>query len=234
MATDRPPGTPREFLLDCARFYRGLGFFATHANLADEALADELERIRRDEWQRDLEPGDVMDELVLAHWDEDRVWWEDAYEWLGDLDTMYTECLRGWARISRGTFRPTDIVETWTSTRGPVTVDFTMDGLRYRFAPVIDASVETVDTNLLGPINGLIAPSGLRFTAVDTTDQTSYLIVVSQAEREALARRGWPFQDWVPVAPPPRGFPPPPPRTAAPRAAPPAPPPKKKGWFSKK
>ena len=221
--------TPRGFLLDCARFYRGLGFFAKHTALTDEQLADELERIRREEWERHLDPNDFMDQFVLASWDKDRVWWEDAYEWLGDLETMYTDALRGWARISRGAFRATDIVETWASPDGPVSVEFTMDDARYRLAPVIEGSPETLDTNLLGPVNALIAPSGLRFVAVDTTDQTTCLVVVTPAEREALARRGWPFEDWVPVGPPPARAPPPgrPP-------PPPPPPPRKTGWFSRR
>ena len=221
--------TPREFLLDCARFYRGLGFFAQHASLTDEALADELERIRREEWEWHLDPDRTEDQLTLASWDKDRVWWEDAYEWLGDLETMYTDALLGWARVSRGAFRPTDIVETWASPDGPVTVEFTMDGVRYRLTPKIEGSPETLDLDVLGPINALIAPSGLRFQEVDTTDQTTCLVAMTPAEREALARRGWPLQDWIPVTPPPPLAPP----RRPPPPPPPSGPPRKKGWFSR-
>lgn len=217
-----PQETPRAFLLDCARFYRGLGFFAKHASLTDEQLADELERIRREEWERHLDPSRIMDQMVLASWDKDRVWWEDAYEWLGDLDTMYTDALQGWARISRGAFRPTDIAETWEGDEGPVTVDFTMDGSRYRFNP--EFSGETLDVMILGPINGLIAASGYRFVGVDSTDQTSYLVVLTPAEQKALAVRGWPIQDWVPIMPPPT--------PASPKGTPPAP--AKKSWFGRR
>ena len=193
--------TPREFLLDCARFYRRLGFFARHAALSDEALADELGRIGRDEWKGALDPAKPMHQIVLASWDKDRVWWEDAYEWLGDLETMLTDALQGWARISRAAFRPTEISESWASPDGPVTVEFAMYGVRYRLTP--EAEGETLDLNLLGPINALIAPSGTRFVGVDSTDQTSILVAVTPAEQAALARRGWPFQDWIPVTGPP-------------------------------
>jgi len=216
--------TPREFLLDCARFYRSFGFFAQHAALTDEQLADELDRIRQEEWEWHLDPNTPMDQVILAGWDKDRVWWEDAYEWLGDVETMYRDALQGWARISRGAFRPTEIVETWSGPDGPVTVDFTMDGRRYRLSP--EASGETLDTNILGAINGLIVPSGLRFVAVNTTDQTTRLVVVTPAEQDALARRGWPFEDWVPVGPPPPLAPPGPPAPSQPS--------KKSGWFSRK
>lgn len=217
-------GTPREFLLECARFYRGLGFFAKHASLSDDGLADELERIRREVWEGDLDPDDSLAEIVLASWDKDRVWWEDAYEWLGDLETMYTDALQGWARISRGAFRPTDIVETSAGPDGPVTVEFTMDGVRYRLSP--EEEGETLDVNLLGPINALIAPSGLRFVQVDSTDQTCILVAVTPAEKAALAVRGWTFPYEFPVTgPPPRATP----------TRPPSPPqPAKKGWFSRR
>lgn len=225
--------TPRGFLLDCARFYRGLGFFAKHTALTDEQLADELERIRREEWEWHLDPDRIEDQLTLASWDKDRVWWEDAYEWLGDLETMYTDALRGWARISRGAFRPTDITEAWAGGEGPVTVEFSMDGVRYRLAPKIgEATAESLDTNILAGVNGLIAPSGTRFVAVDTTDQTTCLVVVTPAEREALARRGWPFEDWVPVGPPPPLAPPRRPPPSPPSSEPPGPA-KKRGWFSR-
>jgi hypothetical protein len=220
--------TPRKFLLDCARFYRGLGFFAKHASLSDEELADELDRIRQEDWEYHLDPNNRMDEMVLASWDEDRVWWEDAYEWLGELGTMYTDALQGWARISRGAFRPTDIVETWASPDGPVDVEFAMDGVRYRFAPAIEGSPETLDTNLLGALNALIAPTNLHFEAVDTTDQTAYLVVVTAEERAALARRGWPFQDWIPAGPVPPKAP-----TRTPPARP-VEPEKRRAWFSRK
>jgi hypothetical protein len=215
--------TPREFLLDCARFYRGLGFFAKHASLSDEALADELERIRRDEWESHLDAKAIMDQLVLANWDKDRVWWEDAYEWLGDVGTMYADALRGWAQISRGTLRPSDIEESWETPDGPVRLDFSQDGKRYRLAP--EAAGETLDINMLGPINALIAPSGMRFETVDTTDQTTYLLVVTPSEKSALAARGWPFEEWIPVTPPP------PPAQAGHAARPD--PSTKKRWFSR-
>lgn len=188
----------RQHLLDCARFYRSLGFFAEQAALPDESLADVLDRTWRDAWERDFDSRTVMDELLLAHLDKDRVWWEDAFEWLGDVETMYADALQGWGRISRGAFRPTDVSESWETPDGPVTVDVTIGGQRFRFHP--EAAGETLDLNLLGPINALIAPSGMRFETVDMTDQTSYLVVLSAAEKEILRKRGWPFEDWIPTS----------------------------------
>ena len=193
------PITEEAFVLDVVHFLRGLGFFAGLAGRSDEDAAAALWAEHREKWEGHLRPIDRLSEMVIGSWDEDRVWWEDV-EWMGDLETMYPDVLQGWARISRGAFRPTDIVQSCEDPEGPVTVEFTAGGQRHRL--VSESFGDWIDSSILDYVKRLVAPSGLELADVDTTDQTAFLVAVTPAEKARFSSRGWRFPEPAPPPPP--------------------------------
>lgn len=170
--------------------FRAMGFFADRTALTDDELAAEVEQGIVDLYGNSIQTQAFLDLLVMEQ-DERRAWWHDLEADVGRGGEVYALTLDEWAVISAGAFRPSDIVETWASDVGPVTVDFTLDGAAHTLEPAY--LEDWIDPMILEPINALIATSGRRYTLVQAFDQTAYVLALTAAERSALEARGWCF-----------------------------------------
>lgn len=100
-----------------------------------------------------------------------------------------------WARASRGSFRPTEVEESWRGPEGPVDISFTLAGRRRRvtaqgLGDFLDVCV------LIRDVNRLIGRSGRRFELYRpdaALGQVAFAAALSASERRALERRGWRF-----------------------------------------
>ena len=178
---------PRRWLLDALAFYRALGFFAVDRALSNEALAEKIEQLHREEWG-DFDPTDRVADLDLLRLDPDRVWCDD----IGDLalkgNDTYVEILKGWARISRGAFRPEGVREVWTGEGGQVEVRFSLGGQKRMLRPVVYED-GAVDYEILDAVNRWIRGSGLQFEVLETPP--FMIVAVTEGEKHELLRRGF-------------------------------------------
>jgi hypothetical protein len=178
-----------ESLEERAAALREIGLFADLDGLSDQELGEELEAALIEEWGE--VPESRLLELLVAALDRSRVWWGDLEADVGDGNDVYASVLEEWARVSRGSFRPDRIAETWESERGPVAIRFTLDSEEVELAP--EYLEDWIDPRIITPINERIAASGRQFTLVQAFDQTAFLMALDDQERAALEARGWCF-----------------------------------------
>lgn len=174
-------------------FFRRLGFFSEWARKSDEDLAGLLYDLHEREWGSGFSEETWLADLELLRWDSRRVWWQDTEADVGPGNDVYVQTLEEWSKISRGSFLPSSLEESWATDRGPVSVSFELDGAVRTMSPrFLDDFIDVA--GVAGAINRLIAPSGLAFQLFESFDQTAFVIVLSDAEAETLTARGWRFQ----------------------------------------
>lgn len=200
-----------DWMIEAVRYYRGVNFFSTYSALSDEELAQQLSAEIQDEWGESFtvgqtgpqvvgEWGDVIRvpdnvpyaELTLLRADSTRVWWGDTEADVCAGNQVYVETLRAWSGISRGAFLPEDIIECWESDEGPISLTFVLDGAERTLRPAyLD---DWIDMEIVVPINDWIRHTGYAFEVYKAFDQTAFVVVLTQTEKQQLAReRGWRF-----------------------------------------
>lgn len=171
---------------------REIGLFADRSSLSDAELGQSIQREIEEMWGDQLAADEPLMDLLVAERDETRVWWHDLEADVVAENRVYVATLEEWAAISEGAFAPSDIVETWASDQGPITVAFTADGQAHEVQPaVID---DWIDPSIASKINELIAPTGRRFEFFQAFDQTAFVMALDANERAALEGRGWCFE----------------------------------------
>ncbi len=181
-----------ESIPERASALRKIGLFADRSMLSDQDLGDAIETEIKGTWGDQISATDPLMDLLVAERDPARVWWHDLEADVVDENQVYVATLEEWAAISEGTFNLSNIVETWASDDGPVTVTFTLDGQTHEVQPeVID---DWIDPRIAQTINELIASSGRRFEFVQAFDQTGFVMALTRDERSALEARGWCFE----------------------------------------
>lgn len=171
---------------------RAIGLFASRAELADDALGQEIEAGIAATWGDLIGPDDPFLELFVAEQDMNRVWWRDLEADVVDVNLVYTSTLAEWAAISEGAFAPSLVEESWGSDTGPISVAFELAGVAHVVEPAY--LEDWIDPTIATSINALIAASGRQFTFVKAFDQSAFLIALTAEERAALESRGWCFE----------------------------------------
>lgn len=131
-------------------------------------------------------------DLYLLTTDRSRVWHGDLeFVYPGTTQTL-VETLTDWRRISRGAFEPTDISETWQDERGPVAIDFTLNGTRQQ---LIHRGGDMLDpVHLLAAVNRMIADSGQQFVVCDALGMPNFIVALTDDEKARIQyERRWGF-----------------------------------------
>lgn len=179
------------WLIRSVKYFRSLGFFAEHTGLSDEQLAAHLTDAAK-ERHGVINPGDELADLMLLSLDQQRVWWEDTEADVCAENKVYAETLRAWSAISRGTFAPENIVETWKTERGPVLVEFNFKGKPAALHP--SYMDDYIDINILQSVNRLVVDTGIQFRLHAIFDQTAFIVALTLDEKKKLEKeRGWRF-----------------------------------------
>jgi len=185
---------PRKWLVEALRFFKELGFFREYSEFSLDELADKLEQKQEEEWGETFDPADRLSDLDLLRWDSERVWWRDTEADVCEENKVYENTLREWSAISRGSFLPTCVGESWQSENGPVCISFRMHGcVRAIVAKYIE---DYIDMSILRSINEVMR-SDYRFEMHRPFDQTAFVVMLSRAERKEITKeRLWRFVDW--------------------------------------
>ncbi|MEW9701975.1 stalk domain-containing protein [Paenibacillus sp. SI8] len=190
--------SPKERVLDAAHYYRKLGFFEKDKSLTAQQFDDKFIEFYKGFVDEDWDPFnskegfDAFADLYVLQQDTDRVWMEDTEADVGQGNDSYVQALKNWSAISRGTFKPTDIVEKWESEEGPITVTFTLNGQKKSVHPLY--MNDFLDTEILKEINILIRDSGYQFAEV-VIDQEVFVTVLTAEEKQNIQKDR--FMDFV-------------------------------------
>ena len=167
---------------------REIGLFADRPDVSNEDVSQRVEARLDELYGGDALADDPLLELVVASLDQSRVWWGDLEADVGDVNQVYAQTLEEWAAISKGSFEPEDVRETWASESGPVTVSFTLDGEEVELKP--EYLEDWIDPRIITPINERIADSGRQFELFQAFDQSAFLMALTdgRAGRAGNAR----------------------------------------------
>ncbi len=170
-----------------------MGFFSKYSGMSDEELAFRLKDDVCRQWDEACPPGAEKDpqlaDMYLLTTDEKRVWQGDL-EFVYPGEDAYVHFLAWLAAISRGAFGPRDITERWKGERGPVEIEFSVDGKNYGF---IHKGGDMLDPSIIRTINGAIKNSNIAFVACDNLGMPSFIVALTRDEKAELAARGWKF-----------------------------------------
>jgi hypothetical protein len=135
-------------------------------------------------------------DLLLLRYDSARVWWDDTEADVAPGAEMYRSTIQELASISRNTFMPTDVHETWVTETGPVYLSFQLFGRPAKIkARYLD---DFIDTDILKSINTLLVDMGFQFKMYEVFDQTAFVTVLKPDEIVLLtSARGWSFQPGI-------------------------------------
>ena len=174
----------KEWISESIDYFRTFGFFSSEPKFAD--------------WQKDFfnknlpntEDGDysILDQVLLGG-DSKRVWNEDWEVWK-DVINEHKQAVQRWGEISRGAFQPDNIrAEIDKNVSGVFIISFEINGeeINHRVH-----GMGWIDPTILVDINELISNSGIQFYALDTGDQSAFIVALKLDElEEIVSTRGW-------------------------------------------
>lgn len=162
-----------QWLLTAITYFRELSFFEKQASLSDTELAAMLRQLHDAEEGEDFDPIDSYSDLLLLRWDEQRVWWDEVEADVCAENSVYERVIQEWGNISRGSFFPENVKETWHAEEGPVEITFVHRGEPVEIRPnYLD---DYIDIDILGAINGLIQDTGIQFEVYRIFDQSAFV-----------------------------------------------------------
>ena len=142
---------------------------------------------------RPLPPGAEDDpqraDMYMLSTDRQRVWQADL-ECVYPGEEAYVRFLNGLAAISRGAFAPQAIIERWKGERGPVEVQFAVDGTKYEF---VHTAGDMLDPALIRTVNRSIQMSDVVFEVCDNFGMPNFILALTRDEKTRLTARGWKF-----------------------------------------
>ncbi len=187
------PDELERWYTDAAGFFRTMGFFAKYSGTSDQELALRLKDDVSRQWDEPWPPGAEKDaqlaDMYLLSTDGERIWCADL-ESVYPGEHAYVRFVSGIATISRGAFRPRDIVEQWKGERGPVDVLFTVEGQRYTF---VHKGGDMLDPSIIRTVNSAIKDTGIVLAACDNFGMPSFILALNGDEMARLTARGWRF-----------------------------------------
>ncbi len=200
------------WLIDGIKYYRTLGLFNKYIHLSDGELTEQIKIIRADFrsqflTERDfnsvyLEFADPMFDSTMGHldpyllrWDTSRTWSETEVDSVGRNNQEYVRVFERWSEISRGSFLPQELKETWETDSESVLIEFTVNGIRHRIEP--EYYEEHIDLEILIEINRLIAETSYRFEVCQVLTDNTLVILLTLAEKQRIEReRCLKFERW--------------------------------------
>lgn len=178
-------------------YYKEMGFFQSMD-------VNEVEKTFIDNYPNDFAADKDFDpyqdhtyyQIYADHFilqlDKSRVWMEDTEADVGKGNQVYVKALQDWAKISKGAFHPTEIVETWNTDEGPVKVQLNLNGEKVTLYP--QYMNDFMDVGILKKINSKIAGSGYQFVVV-RVDQQAFVTVLNEKELAQISKeRFWPIE----------------------------------------
>ncbi|MGE0494403.1 MAG: hypothetical protein AB7S38_34645 [Vulcanimicrobiota bacterium] len=140
-------------------FYQKLGFFASQEENLKARLTTYL---TEDKPLADFDDNNPAYDLFLLGCDPTRAMLESPkVEALAPDKKVYIQILQQLEKISRGAFRPRQIVEAWKGPQGPVEIRYQQDGKTYTLEA--HDRDNRIDPSLLLQLNLAILASGLQF-----------------------------------------------------------------------
>ncbi|WP_079914592.1 stalk domain-containing protein [Paenibacillus sp. 32352] len=186
-----------ERIYEIFAYYKEMGFFQpmdvneVEKNFIDNYPNDFAADKDFDPYQDHTIYQRYADHFILQL-DKNRVWMEDTEADVGKGNQVYVKALQDWARISRGAFNPSDIVETWNTEEGPIKVQLNLNGENVTLYP--QYMNDFMDVGILKKINTKIAGSGYQF-AVIHVDQQAFVTVLNEKELAQITKeRFWPIE----------------------------------------
>lgn len=182
----------KNWFVETIEYFRSLNFFERYKQLSTAELAGIVSDWLKQDWDEELESPNILLELSLLSFDEDRVWWDDTEADVCRANLVYAKTLQAWRRISRGTFLPEEVEEHWETEEGPIEVSFTLTSQPVKLYP--EYLEDYIDLNLLPQINKLIDKSNMQFELYQPFDQTGFVVVLTDQEKKMLQKkRSWRF-----------------------------------------
>ncbi len=169
---------------DVVRYYQGLGLLRSKA---PDSLLTEYE----EQWSKALDPNKPWDDVYLLSLDRERVWTDDPECDVCAYNRVYSEVIPEWSRLAKDEFNPRDIEERWESETGPITVSFTLNGVRCGIRP--EYLDDYLDLSILTQINGLISATGVQFVCASDVNFAIVFAVREETRRKLLKERRFPF-----------------------------------------
>ena len=166
------------------RFYQELGFFA------GVDLGSLLQRYV-EEFGKPPDPGKPWDDAYLLRYSEGDTWSDDPEADVCAQNTVYSEVLPEWARISHGAFAISDLSERWESDTGPIILSFRLMGTPTSLSP--EYREDWIDLEILQRINVLISSSGRQFECAVDGNFAVVLCLTEEQKRRMQTEREFPF-----------------------------------------
>jgi len=192
---------PEAWFREAILFYRRIGWWMDWAGLSEEELLREARREYREHVYGDPELGDPdpslpFAELDIMALDDERAWWEDTEADVSAGNQVYSDLLPVLGRMSRGTVAIQDVVETWASEEGPITVEFTANGIRRTIRP--EYHDDWIGPEPFEAFQELLRPTPYRLYTFNTQGQDFFCAVLSKSEvRLIREERGLALKKWT-------------------------------------
>ena len=197
---------------------RKCGFFEQYSHMTDAEAAIALlewlhQRTPQDAFYQ-AHPQHSLDKALLrrvaertgpdafkkiAGYDFTRVWSGDLEADVCEGSEIYVGVVEDYARLSMGCLQPTNIVETWASETGPVTLSFEQQG--QQFTTQLDYYDDWIDGEVFSFLDGAMKSQGFTSAihAEVNTGQDMFLVRATEDEKACMERElGWSF-DWEPL-----------------------------------
>ncbi|MGG1518150.1 stalk domain-containing protein [Paenibacillus oryzisoli] len=182
---------PAERYMDAAHYYRNMGFFEKDKALNDIQFDTKFGDAYRSSYaSADWNPFDSSEyydeyaDLYVLQKDEDRVWYDNSETDVSKGKDAYKQLLEALSRISRGSFKPADVKETWEKEDGPITISFTLGGQKKELHA--DYVYGYFDLGIVKELNAMIKPAGYEFAVVSNYDDETFVMVLTAAEKKKL------------------------------------------------
>lgn len=160
-------------------YFRQLGFYQEHKDVADDDLVKRIKNLRRHEDGEKLAHNTRL-LLILAE-DKKRVWYCDT-----EIHQEFEKLLKAWGAISCGEFLPENIVETRSKNDDVIHIRF-----RHKNQPMeilANDYVEWIDISILEEINETIKSSGIQFCDIITDTQEACIVSLTASQKMHLEK----------------------------------------------
>jgi len=171
-------------LEEVVNYYKDLGFFK-------DQNVDAVVENYKEEWSKSPDVNDPWNDALLLSTSGSGVWRDDPECDVCSGDNAYVDCLNEWAELSSGIFNPTDVKEEWASEKGPITVNFTLNGKPCILFP--EFQDDWLDLMVLVSINDLIAKTGYQFECALDGNFCMLLCIQPELKQKMKLDRKFPF-----------------------------------------
>ncbi len=179
----------RAWFSSTLEYYQGLDFFRG----ADLAMPADLDVDLFLEWKGHISRGEKVPgprhEMTLLSLDKTRAWHFDPEIDETPGTDVLEEVVAGWARISRGHFKPANIRAEWVTPSKVVEVHFDLGGQHHRIPlEMNDDYVGWLDGLIIQAVNESVSLTGFQFYEGPFDEQILLYVMLSAAEAGKIRR----------------------------------------------